>query len=191
MWGIRAGFRAPPGERGADLCVRHGTKTLSFAEQVGEEGHIEAVDLHEAKLDALHLERERLGIPASRVGTRAVDLSVGAGGHAPGSFDRVILDAPCTGLGTVHRRPELALRLGKKDPSRLGRLQGALLDRARELVRPGGVLVYVVCSPTREEGEMVIAGFTERSGARLVDRVEIGPWDGPRDAYGAAKWEIR
>ncbi|MFK7986848.1 MAG: transcription antitermination factor NusB [Sandaracinaceae bacterium] len=181
-----------PGERVADLCCGHGTKTLAFAEQVGEGGHVEAVDLHEAKLDALSTERARLGIPPSRVGTRAVDLTVGLGGHDEGSFDRVILDAPCTGLGTVHRRPELALRITKKDPGRLGRLQRALLDSAVRLVRPEGTLVYIVCSPTREEGEAVVAGFTESNpGVTLLDRVEVGPWEGERDAYVAARWRIR
>ena len=85
---------AQPGERVADLCCGHGTKSLALAERVGPEGRVEAVDLYEEKLERLASERARLGIPAERVGTRAVDLTAGTGGLEPGSFDRVLLDAP-------------------------------------------------------------------------------------------------
>ncbi|MGE0785175.1 MAG: transcription antitermination factor NusB [Sandaracinaceae bacterium] len=173
---------AEPGERIADLCCGHGTKTLSLAADVGERGSIDAVDLYEEKLAALEVERARLGIDPARVRTHAVDLTRGLGGLPEGGFDRVLLDAPCTGLGTVRRRPELMLRLREDDPARLGELQRALAENAKRLVRPGGVLLVATCSGTRAEG----AALAEAIGGELD---AIGPWLGePMDGYQTILW---
>ncbi len=171
-----------PGMRVADLCCGHGTKTLALAEAVGDEGRVEAVDLYEEKLEQLSAERARLGVAPERVGARAVDLTVGLGGLEERSFDRVLLDAPCTGLGTLRRRPELALRLTPQDPARLAELQGILTRAAARLVRPGGRLVVATCSGTRPEGE----GLREalEGEGRAVSYEAIGPWQGePIDVY--------
>ncbi|MBX3274367.1 MAG: methyltransferase domain-containing protein [Sandaracinaceae bacterium] len=179
----RAG--AQPGERVADLCAGHGTKTLALAEEVGPSGRVVAVDLYEEKLARLELERARLGIAAERVEARAVDLTRGLGGLAPKSFDRVLLDAPCTGLGTIHRRPELALRLRPEDPARLGGLARALALRAAELVRDGGTLVLATCSAAREEGPALADALG--SPAASVD--VVGPWLGEElDVYHVLTW---
>lgn len=186
---------AQPGERVADLCCGHGTKTLALAERVGAEGRVEAADLYEEKLDRLDAERRRLGLPD--VGARAVDLAVGAGGLEPESFDRVLLDAPCSGLGTVHRRPELAHRLTPADPARLAALQAKLLTTAATLTRPGGLLVYAVCSLTREEGPSVADAFESEHPdfVRISDEhtdadgvCRTGPWLGDVDGYQIVRW---
>jgi 16S rRNA (cytosine967-C5)-methyltransferase len=134
------------------------------------------------------------------VTTRAVDLTVGAGGLAP-DFDRVLVDAPCTGLGTLARRPEIALRLTESDPARLAETQLEILRTAAKLVKPGGTLVYAVCTPTTEEGIGVVRRFLElEARAKLAPTVcaiaadedqivRIGPWADPNhaaDAYQAA-----
>jgi 16S rRNA (cytosine967-C5)-methyltransferase len=155
---VGLGLGAQAGERIADVCAGHGGKTTLLARQVGVAGHVTAIDRDERKLDLIPAELERLQLPAASVDLRAVDLTVGVGGL--GQFDRVLVDAPCTGLGTVHRRPELLLRLTPADPSRLGKLQLAILDRAADLVRVGGVLGYAVCSPTRAEGAAVAERFS-------------------------------
>jgi 16S rRNA (cytosine967-C5)-methyltransferase len=146
---------ARPGERIADLCAGHGGKTMLLAEAVGERGHVVAVDLHESKLEALERERERLGI-APVIETEAIDLTVGLGGLPAESFDRVLVDAPCTGAGTIHRRPELLLRLEPADVARLAAVQTSILARALELAKPGGTVVYAVCSPFEAEGRGVV-----------------------------------
>jgi 16S rRNA (cytosine967-C5)-methyltransferase len=186
------------GDRIADLCCGHGTKTLALAERVGEGGTVEGVDLYEEKLELLEVERARLGL--ANVDTRAVDLRVGTGGLEAGSFDRVVLDAPCSGLGTIHRRPELALRLTAADPERLAALQRELLPSAASLVKEGGLLVYAVCSPTSAEGPAV-AGAFERDrddlervfdGADPDGVIRIGPWLGEDlDAYQVVRWRRR
>ena len=205
---IALALGAQPGERIADVCAGHGGKTTLLARQVGESGRVCALDKDERKLLQIPAELARLGLPAERVDLHPVDLSVGLGGLGA-DFDRVLVDAPCTGLGTVHRRPELLLRLTPADPARLAALQLSILERASGLVRPGGVLGYAVCSPTRAEGADVVAQFNQRqpkfrplttAPALQADAqgvFQIGPWlarsassptSGGPDAYQLALW---
>jgi 16S rRNA (cytosine967-C5)-methyltransferase len=196
------------GERVADVCAGHGGKSTLIARQVGDTGSVVAIDRDERKLDRIGPELTRLGLPLARVESMALDLTVGVGGLGA-SFDRVLVDAPCTGLGTVHRRPELLLRLREDDPQRLAQLQLSILQRASSLVRPGGVLEYAVCSPSAAEGAGVAQAFEqnapkfERIGTPLRAElpapdadgiVRIGPWLAPEgtaacpDAYQIALW---
>jgi 16S rRNA (cytosine967-C5)-methyltransferase len=149
---------AQPGERIADVCAGHGGKTTLLAEQVAPAGHVTAIDVDERKLERIATELGRLGLAQTLVDVQAIDLSIGVGG-LPGSYDRVLVDAPCTGTGTVDRRPELLLRLQPQDPARMAQLQLRILEQAVKLVRPGGVLVYAVCSATRAEGVDVANAF--------------------------------
>ncbi len=194
---------ARPGERVADACAGRGGKTAQLAEAVGPEGHVTAIDLHERKLGRIGPELVRLGLP--EVSVEALDLTVGTGG-LEGQFDRVLVDAPCSGLGTLHRRPELLLRVHAEDPARLAGVQRSILDHALALLRPGGTLVFAVCSPTREEGVEVARSFEaahpelERPpppwplpiAADADGVLRLGPWmegdcDG-MDAYQVARW---
>lgn len=197
-----------PGERVADVCAGHGGKSTLFARLVGERGSVVAIDRDERKLERIAAELERLELPVARVATMALDLTVGTGGLGA-TFDRVLVDAPCTGLGTVHRRPELLLRLRGSDPARLAQLQLGILRRASGLVRPGGVLAYAVCSPSAAEGAGVADTFERHAPAfeRLREplsralpapdadgMLRIGPWLVPQgtvacpDAYQIALW---
>ena len=199
---------ATAGERILDACAGRGGKTTLFAALVASagEGKVVAVDLYEDKLARISGEAQRLGLDASRIETHAIDLTVGSGGIAERSFDRVVVDAPCTGAGTIHRRPEIALRLTPDAPARMAELQSAIVTRAARWVRPGGVLVYAVCSPFHEEGIAVIERV-ERATPSLVrvregfsglpeptldaDAVmRIGPWIGANDvdSYQIVRW---
>lgn len=177
------------GEHVLDACAGHGGKTTWFAQAVGAEGSVTALDLHERKLERLLKEAERLGLDRHRIPTMAVDLTVGGGGLKP-QFDRIVVDAPCTGTGTLVRRPELALRLRPEDPVRLATLQRAIVERAATLLKPDGVLVYAICSLTRAEGidviEAIDPALLERCAADVAlpiecdaDRVlRVGAWCG-------------
>lgn len=147
-----------PGQRVLDACAGRGQKTSLFAEQLAEGGELFASDLHPAKLAELRAEHHRLGLPEPK--TVAADLSLGTG-ELPGGFDRVLVDAPCSGSGTLRRRPEITLRLGPLDPARLSELQTKILRNAAALARPGGRVVYAVCSVFREEAEDVLARVSE------------------------------
>lgn len=194
---------AQAGERVLDACAGRGGKTLALLDHMtagspDRPGELVAADDHPEKLARMDDELRRLRHDPSRVARRAVDLSVGLGGLAEGSFDRVLVDAPCTGLGTIHRRPEILLRVGPDDPARLGELQVAIASRAARLVRPGGLLVVAVCSPTRAEGLDVIEALLRAAPDLSVVRepieavscdadgvVRIGPWCDPSAACDA------
>jgi 16S rRNA (cytosine967-C5)-methyltransferase len=91
---------------------------------------------------------------------------------APGSFDRVLLDAPCTGLGALRRRPEVRWRRSPDDVAPLAELQGELLDSALASVRPGGVVGYVTCSPHADE---TVAVVDRAVGAGNVEVLPVPP----------------
>ena len=157
-----------PGEKVLDACAGRGQKTSLFAEQVGDRGSVWASDLHESKLDALAAEWQRLALPEPT--RRAIDLSVGVA-DLPDDFDRVLVDAPCSGTGTLARRPEIRDRLAPSDPERLSQLQSAILERAASRARPGGRVVYAVCSVLPEEAERVVE--------RAPPWLEPVPFDAP------------
>jgi 16S rRNA (cytosine967-C5)-methyltransferase len=139
-----------PGEVVLDACAGRGHKTGLLARAGGA---VDAADLHPAKLDRLREELTRLGLAARS--TFAVDWSRGSGEARP-PYDAILLDAPCSGTGTLLRRPDLLLRRRPESVGELATLQLALLRRVAGLLRPGGRLVYAVCSVLREEGEAVV-----------------------------------
>ncbi len=145
-----------PGERLLDLCAGSGGKTLHLAALMGNGGSITALDLQSERLRMLREEAQRLGVTI--VETRRGDAAAPIESFR-GTFDRVLLDAPCSGLGTLRRNPEIRWRLTPADLNRCMQLQKLLLTNAAECVRPGGRLVYSVCAVTPEENEIVIDDF--------------------------------
>lgn len=145
-----------PGERILDVCAGGGGKSALAAILMENRGEVAALDLSARALRRLEEARRRLG-------TTIVKPVRGDAREAPGQFrgwaDRVLVDAPCTGLGTVRRRPEVRWHRDPADVPRLADLQGEILDGVAGCVRAGGSLVYAVCSREPEEGEEVIAKF--------------------------------
>ena len=200
---------AVPNDKVADLCAGHGGKTVFLSASHAGLGPITAIDVDESKLDHLRAEFERLHLSSETLRCEAIDLSKGLGGLGA-EFDRVLLDAPCTGIGTLHRRPELLLRLTPDDPARMAALQLSIATKALHLLRPGGEMFYAVCSPLAEEGFAVVRALLEAapsleqldpslpdlSLAADRDRIlRIGPWSGPSetypDAYQVARFRRR
>jgi 16S rRNA (cytosine967-C5)-methyltransferase len=181
QWATLAlGARA--GERVLDACAGHGQKSSLLAERLGSAGGLWVNDISSAKLERLAREFERLGLPQPE--RRSVDLSQGVG-DLPGDMDRVLVDAPCTGTGTLRRRPEILRRLTAEDPRRLADQAVTLLTNAASRARPGGRVLFVVCSVLRIECEDV----AERVRAVL----EPAPFDAPeaRQIVGPEQWECR
>jgi 16S rRNA (cytosine967-C5)-methyltransferase len=147
-----------------DLCAAPGGKAFHLAEILPPGSEVVAVEIHPRKADALRREAERRGASAVRVicadGARPIP------GLAPGSFDAVLVDAPCAGLGTLRRHPELKLRREAGDLPRFAAMQEAILRNAIGYARPGGVVTYSVCSLSRAEGPAVVASAMAASGAR-------------------------
>ena len=198
-------LQAQPGERVLDACAGRGGKTAQLLEAVGESGIVVATDLHEHRLQQIPSELVRLRLDPARLETACVDWTVGKG-TVRGEFDRVLVDAPCTGIGTLRRRPEILLRAGHEDAARMGETQRCMLENAASLVRPGGTLLYAVCSPLKDEGPGVIEsaelpGFDLQVGRASPLKslyfgsdggLDVGPWvpgAGPwADAYQAYMW---
>ncbi len=151
---------AAPGMRVADWCAGAGGKTLAIAAMMENRGHIVACDVSEARLDGA-VKRLR------RAGVHNVERHLTVDGdkwvkRRARSFDRVLVDAPCTGTGTWRRNPDGRLRLTENDLAELLPKQARILDTAERLVRPGGRLVYATCSLLRDENEDQIEGFLAR-----------------------------
>lgn len=141
---------ASSGQRVLDLCAGRGQKSLLLARALG--AAVTATDLHAHKLRALQDEARRIGV---EVTTEEHDWTTPAPSRWHRAFDRVLVDAPCTGVGTLRRRPEITRRLNPEDASRLGALQFALIRSALPCLAPGGVLTFATCSVLHEETEQV------------------------------------
>jgi 16S rRNA (cytosine967-C5)-methyltransferase len=148
---------ARPGERVLDACAGRGNKAWLLGFAVGTEGAVDAADLYPAKLEAL-----RSGPVGARVRRSfVVDWTAGSGDVPEGYYDRVLVDAPCSGTGTLRRRPEIGTNREACDVGRLSELQGRIVREAATRVRDGGRLVLAVCSVLREEAEDVVARVIE------------------------------
>jgi 16S rRNA (cytosine967-C5)-methyltransferase len=147
-----------PGETILDVCAAPGGKTTAIAERVGASGSTLAVDRHPRRLGLVERAARRLELDNIRCmpfdATRRLDdLAPEAG------FDRVLVDAPCSGLGTLRRNPDARWRVRPEDPERLAEIQKAILTSAATALRPGGVLVYSACTVLPEENEEVANSF--------------------------------
>lgn len=158
---------AAPGQLVLDVAAAPGGKTLHLIDQVGPSGQVVAIDIHPRRLRAA-----RKRVPEA--------LWTLADGSRPplqrGSFDRVLVDAPCSGLGTLRRRPEIRHRITPFEVARLAQLQRRLLIAGLDLVRPGGRLVYSVCTVTPEETVEVVEGLGARPPLGLPGRVWDDGW---------------
>lgn len=148
-----------PGETIIDACAAPGGKTTHIAERMADRGRVVACDVHPAKAQAVHRLVAHLGLQC--VETVVMDAR-GLGGALVQAADRVLVDAPCTGLGVVRRRPEIKWRVQPEHLPGMGELQGEILDGAAGAVRTGGMLLYSVCSTEPEEGPGVVEEFLER-----------------------------
>ena len=157
-----------PGETVLDACAGRGGKTGHIAQLMCNQGTLVALDRSGARLAALREEVRRMGV--SIVSCREATLTDGPAEDAPGRFDRVLLDAPCSGLGTLRRNPDIKWAEGRKDLSRYHQTQLTLIERAAERVAPGGVLVYAVCSPEPEETVDVVRLFLAKNPRFQTDR---------------------
>lgn len=146
------------GEKIVDLCAGAGGKTLALGAQMAGSGRIYALDTNAKRL-------ARLGPRLARAGLANVTPQVVAPGNDPrlkrlaGKIDRVLVDAPCSGLGTLRRNPDLKFRQSPASVAELNRKQAALLRSAARLLRPGGRLVYATCSLLPAENRVIVDAF--------------------------------
>ncbi|MDE1904238.1 MAG: RsmB/NOP family class I SAM-dependent RNA methyltransferase [Alphaproteobacteria bacterium] len=170
---------AKPGMRVVDFCAGAGGKTLALAASMRNKGHLIASDISSRRLERA---TERL----RRAGASIVQRVPLKNARDPwvkkhkASFDRVFVDAPCTGTGTWRRNPDAKWRLTPEDLAELTALQAEILDSAARLVKPGGRLVYATCSLLREEDEEQVEKFL----AAHADFTLLPAWRVWRDTIG-------
>ncbi len=156
--GLACLLAAPePGTVVYDMCAAPGGKSTFMAELMNDTGRIIALDRSARKLERVAANAKALGITI--IEPREGDALTFDPGCTP---DTILLDAPCTGTGVLGRRAELRWRSGPEKLDELAALQAALLDRAAELLRPGGILLYATCSLEAEENEQQLGSFLDR-----------------------------
>jgi len=152
-----------PGERILDLCAAPGGKTTFIGELMKNEGEVTAVDRYETRLTMVKTACLRLGIANVHVvAADAAEIDV------PYS-DRVLVDAPCSGLGVLAKKPDAKWNREPEDIVRLTATQNAILDNAARLVKPGGVLVYSTCTTEPEENALAVKSFLGRHPEFVVE----------------------
>ncbi len=175
QWACLA-FEARPGESVADVCAAPGGKSFTVAQMMNNTGRLLSCDIYPAKCETIDRRAQELGITVLR--TAARDASAPCPEQLSGTFDRVLCDVPCSGLGVIRRKPEIRY----KDPTEfaeLPELQYRILERSAEMVRSGGVLQYSTCTLNPAENERVAERF-------LKEHPEFSPRILPLDSCFAA-----
>jgi 16S rRNA (cytosine967-C5)-methyltransferase len=174
---VSAYVGAAAGQRVGDLCAAPGGKATALAAGLGSgerPGLVVAADVRPSRAGLVAENAARLGL-----GNLAVVVSDGRRAPLrPASLDSVLVDAPCSGLGVLHRRPDARWRLQPGDVDRLAGLQRELLAGAVEVVRPGGLLVYSVCTLTRAETVHVDEWLEEHFPGLVAEPRPGPPWEG-------------
>lgn len=179
---------ARPGERLLDTCAAPGGKTTHLAALTGNQADIVALDVHSQRVKLVEEGTARLGCRG--VSAHTWDMTLAPDFLPTEGFDRVLVDAPCSGLGVLRRNPELRWRRTAHEIASLAGVQLRLLDQASRLVRPGGVLLYSLCTFTPEETEGVVQTFlAQHAGFSRQDlRAEVpGGWQELCDDRGALR----
>jgi len=153
LLGVRAGDRV------LDLCAAPGGKTAALARAAGSGGTVIAADLHAHRVRAMDAQCKRLGLQ----NVQLVELDATQPIPLPGEFDRILVDAPCSGTGTLARHPEIRWRLRPENLSESQKLQTQILANALRKLAAGGKLAYSTCSIEPEENEHVISQALRKS----------------------------
>jgi len=149
-----------PGERVVDFCAGAGGKTLALAAMMQNKGKLVATDVLKGRIDRSATRIRRAGVNNVERRDLSSERDPWVKRHA-GSFDKVLIDAPCSGAGTWRRNPDAKWRLKPADLDNLVDLQRRILDSAARLVKPGGRLIYATCSLFQEENADQVKAFRE------------------------------
>jgi 16S rRNA (cytosine967-C5)-methyltransferase len=172
-----------PGEAVLDMCAAPGTKTTHAAALMSGKGQITAIEVNSSRADELRAYCERMR-------ARSVEVILEDARVVNGQFDRVMVDAPCSNLGTLARRPDARWRKTPEQIDELARLQSELLDAAADATKPGGTLVYSVCTVSPQEGPNQIDAFkTGRPDFAETSRRQTLPHRDHTDGFFIARLE--
>jgi 16S rRNA (cytosine967-C5)-methyltransferase len=171
-----------PGERILDACAAPGGKSTHIAELMRDQGKVVAIDTSARGIEKICENAARLGLTSLQVQRADATRELSAFGHAP--YDRMLVDTPCSGLGTLRSHPEIKWQRGERDIERLSCLQSKILDRVATFLKPDGILVYATCTLTPEENARNMESF-------LAQHAEFELQDAARYLPVEAKHMIR
>jgi ribosomal RNA small subunit methyltransferase RsmB len=158
-----------PDELVLDVCSAPGGKSTHLAQLMDNKGTVLARDIHEHKLELIRQSAKRLGIGIIK--TELYD-ALNTDSSSIGKFDRVLLDAPCTGLGIIRRKPDIKWARLSSDETEITELQKKMLDTVAGYVKPGGVLVYSTCTILPEENNMMVERFLKENPEFFLDDIK-------------------
>lgn len=179
-------LQVEPGHRVVDACAGAGGKSLHIAAMMKNKGKIIAMDIHEWKLKELRDRCSRAGVDILE--TKLIDSNKTVK-RLENSFDRVLLDVPCSGLGVIRRNPDTKWKLTMEEIERLQGLQKEIISKYSEMCKPGGVMVYATCSILHRENEEQVKWFLATDAGKnwsLVKEMRVWPHKHGFDGFYAA-----
>jgi 16S rRNA (cytosine967-C5)-methyltransferase len=150
-----------------DACSAPGGKVTHIAEKMENKGEIHAYDLHKKKINLIDRKAEELQLTI--INAEAKDARKLQEAHQKGSFDRILVDAPCSGLGVIRGKPEIKYHKEEKDIRRLAEIQLDILEEVAPLLKQNGLLIYSTCTVDKEENEEVVKKFLENNSGFIID----------------------
>jgi len=164
-----------------DCCAAPGGKTAHIAEKMGDQGHIHAFDIHPHKRKLIDAQVQRLGIHS--VSTDIADAAHLAERFPPSTFDRILLDAPCSGLGVIRRKPDLKWVKSPQDITEISHVQDRLLQAVSGLLKPDGILIYSTCTLESNENEKAVERFLNNRPEFSLDQAAAARLPHLRDRF--------
>jgi len=173
-----------PGETILDACAAPGGKASFMAERMRNQGRIVACDSSHFRLERMHQNLRRMQITCAEI--HRIDWLTRPLPFEPGTYDRILVDAPCTNTGVIRRRVDVRWRLSPADFELMPARQRNILESVVPLLKPGGTLVYSTCSLEPEENEAVVMWVARELGLTLVEtRHQLPHRDGTDGAFAA------
>lgn len=142
-----------------DACAAPGGKSTHIAEKLNNQGQVLSLDLHEHKVKLIMQNAKRLGL--TNITAKTMDARCAINHFSKESFDRILLDAPCSGLGVMRRKPDMKYTKKEEDIESLSKIQMQLLESVAPLLKKGGILVYSTCTVDKHENEYVVQSFLQ------------------------------
>lgn len=150
-----------PGQQVLDACAAPGGKTTHIASLLNDEGQVTALDIHQHKIKLIQENAERMHV-ADVVKTLELDARKAGEVFQDQSFDRILIDAPCSGLGLMRRKPDIKYHKQPQDFEKLPAIQMAILESCAPLLKADGILVYSICTTAPEENQQVVTAFLQQ-----------------------------
>jgi 16S rRNA (cytosine967-C5)-methyltransferase len=176
-----------PGDYILDMCAAPGSKTMHLAELAQDKAKIIAIDLYPHRVKMIEASKKRLQIKG--VSALELDALTLKNTFKEQEFDKILLDAPCSGYGVIQRKPDILLNTKQENLDQLIKLQQGLIDQALVMLKKGGTFVYSTCTLNRKENDLQVAyALSKDSNLKLISSRQILPSEYQSDGFFYAKF---